>query len=365
MEKLVDLRSDTKTRPSEAMLKAMYKAEVGDEANREDPTVIKLQEMAADMLGKEDALFVTSGTMGNLVSLLAQTHPGDSMILESEAHIYRCETGHISAVGGVLPKRIPGKLGVLSPEDIEGALFGKGRLYPTTTMICLENTHNAAGGTCISCQQMAEIREVADRHNLLIHVDGARIFNAAIALNTTPKDLVREADSIQFCLTKGLSAPFGSLVVGGKEFIEVARKKRQMVGGDMRQAGVVAAAGIVALNSMIDRLKEDHQNAKVLAEGLRELGMEIDMETVQTNMVYFVIPQDMIDPQELVEGMKGERVLIGDPKCDRVRLVTHYGITELDIANVLSAFEKVLEITSSKGSRDKDVPGSESRSTSS
>lgn len=340
MEATVDLRSDTLTKPTPEMYKAMCEAEIGDEQNGEDPTVIRLQEMAAEKLGKESALFIASGTMGNLVALLSHTKPGDSVILEADAHIFRTETGGISAVGGAVPKRVKGKLGVPTAEDIEEAVIGEGRLFPTTTLICLENTHNAAGGTCVSVSRMSEIRKVADKYGLEIHIDGARIFNAAIALNVNPRDLVRDADSIQFCLSKGLGCPFGSLLVGSKSFIAVARKKRQMLGGGMRQAGVMAAAGIVALKKMIDRLEEDHKNARVLAEGLLELGMEIDMESVQTNIVFFKVPPTMMEPMKFVEALKADHVLIGSPKKNRIRVVTHKDISKEDISKTLKSFRR-------------------------
>lgn len=341
MGKIIDLRSDTLTKPTPEMYKAMCEAEIGDEQNEEDPTVIRLQEMAADKLGKEAALFVTSGTMGNLVALLSHTKPGDSVILEADSHIFRLEGGGISAAGGAVPKRVKGRLGVPTAQDIEEAVIGEGRLFPTTTLICLENTHNAAGGTCISVSRMKEIRKVADKYGLEIHIDGARIFNAAIALKVNPRELVRDADSIQFCLSKGLGCPFGSLLVGSKAFISVAGKKRQMIGGGMRQAGIMAAAGIVALEKMIDRLEEDHKNARTLAEGLLELGMELDMECVQTNIVFFKVPLSIMEPVKLVEALKAERVLIGPPRGNRIRVVTHKDISKEDISRTLKSFRGV------------------------
>ena len=343
MEKIIDIRSDTLTKPTEEMYEAMFKAKIGDEQNGEDPTVNQLQDMSAEKLGKEAALFVSSGTMGNLVALLTHTKPGESVILDTESHIYRTEVGGISAVAGIMPKGVKGELGVPLYEDIENSIIGEGRLLPTTTLICLENTHNAAGGTCISPSQMKYIRKIANKNNLKIHIDGARIFNAAIAQGVDPKELSKDADSIQFCLSKGLGCPFGSLLVGSKNFINQAIKKRQMIGGGMRQAGIMAAAGIVALNKMINRLKEDHENAKLLANGLLELGMEIDIKTVQTNIIFFNIPFSIIEPNKLVKKLKDNNILIGSPKGSRVRVVTHKDILTKDIKIVLEKFKEIIK----------------------
>ena len=343
MDKIIDIRSDTLTKPTEEMYEAMFKAKIGDEQNAEDPTVNQLQDMSAEKLGKEAALFIPSGTMGNLVALLTHTKPGESVILDTECHIYRCEVGGISAVAGIMPKGVKGELGVPLYEDIENSIIREGRLLPTTTLICLENTHNAAGGTCISPCQMKCIRKIANKNNLKIHVDGARIFNAAIAQGVDPKELSKDADSIQFCLSKSLGCPFGSLLVGSKNFIKQAVKKRQMIGGGMRQAGIMAAAGIVALNKIIYRLKEDHENAKLLAKGLLELGMEVDMKTVQTNMVYFSVPLSIIEPNKLVKKLKDNNIFIGSPKGNRIRVVTYRGILTKDIKIVLEKFREVVK----------------------
>lgn len=342
MSRVVDLKSDTVTQPTEEMREAMRNAVVGDDFYLEDPTVIELEELAAAKLGKEAGLFVTSGTMGNLVSILTHTQRGDAIILEAEAHVYRCETAHLSAVAGVMPKRIKGNKGVLDPADVEAAIFAEGVLYPRTSLLCVENTHNAAGGTCVTPGQMSALREVADRHGIAIHVDGARIFNAAIALGVDPKELAKDADSLTFCLSKGLACPFGSLIVGSKEFITRARKNRQMVGGGMRQAGIMAAAGIVALRTMIDRLAEDHDNARALAEGLVKLGLEVDMETVQTNMVFSQVPPEMMDAKKFVQELGKLGVKVNPPSGRRVRMVTHYGITREDIDYVIQVAKEII-----------------------
>ncbi len=345
MPKPIDLRSDTVTKPTQEMREAMYKAEVGDDYYFEDPTVLKLEGMAAEMLGKEGALFVASGTMGNLVSIFTSVRPGDVIIVETNAHVFRAERGHLGVVSGVQTKSVEGKLGVMSPEAVEDALgvFPESTAFPRVSLICLENTHNAAGGTCWSPVQVHAIREVADRHHLKIHVDGARIFNAAVAQKVDPKVLAEDADSVQFCLTKGLSCPYGSLVVGKKDFIKEARFVRQMVGGGMRQSGIMAAAGIVALEKMIERLEEDHENARLLAAGLLDMGFKIDMEAVQTNMVFVTGAPSGTDTQEWVTELRNRGYLMNTPsKTGRMRMVTHYGILREDVVAFLEASAEIL-----------------------
>jgi len=344
MQKIIDIRSDTKTKPNKLMYQAMLDATLGDEQNEEDPTVIQLQELAAQKLGKEAGLFVASGTMGNLVALMTHSQPGASVIMEEESHILRCETGGLAAVAGLMLKTVPGKLGFPKMAYLKKAIIGEGRLFPTTSLICLENTHNAAGGTCINIEQMGEISKLTKQANIKIHIDGARIFNAAVALSVDPADLVKEADSIQFCLSKSLGCPFGSLLVGDKDFIMKARKKRQMLGGGMRQAGIMASCGIVGLKKMIDRLKEDHENAHLLAEGLVEVGMKINIKTVQTNMVYFEVPEGEINPIDLVKLLKRENILIGDPKGRKIRIVTHKDVNRDDILYIIQKFKNVLNM---------------------
>jgi len=322
----------------------MFKAKVGDDFYGLDPTVQELEAMSAELLGKEAGLFMPSGTMANAVALLSHTRRGDSMILEENAHVYRCETGHFAVVAGVVPKRIKGCKGVLDPAEIENALIGPGVLNPTTRLIWLENTHNAAGGTCTSVDVMERTKEIADKHRLKIHIDGERIFNAAIALEVDVKDLVCHADSIQFGLTKGLACPFGSVLVGSKSVIETSRKYRQMLGGGMRQAGVMAAAGIVGLKTMIHRMREDHENAKVLANGLARLGMDVDMETIQTNIVFFRIPDDVMEGDALAVRLSENGVIVNSPGRgnSRIRMVTHYGIEKGHIDETLSVLGKIL-----------------------
>ncbi len=345
MPRPVDLRSDTVTKPTQEMRDAMWKADVGDDYYFEDPTVRKLEEMAAERLGKEDALFVASGTMGNLVSIFTSVRPGDVVLVETNAHIFRAERGHLGVVSGVQTKAVEGKLGVMSPEAVEDALavFPEATAFPRVSLICLENTHNGAGGTCWSAAEVRAIRGVAARHHLKIHVDGARIFNAAVAQKVDPRALVEDADSVQFCLTKGLCCPYGSLVVGKKDFIKEARFTRQMVGGGMRQAGIMAAAGIVALDKMIDRLEEDHANARLLAEGLRDMGFKIDMESVQTNMVFVSGAPGETTMEGWVAELRNRGYLMNTPsKTGRMRMVTHYGVLREDIVAFLETTAEIL-----------------------
>jgi len=343
MTKIVDLRSDTCTLQPEEMKKAMINAKVGDEYYNDDPTVIELQDLACEILDKEAALFTASGTMGNLIAILAQTDRGNIVIEEADSHSFRCEVSNFAVAGGVMPKRIKGHLGIMDIADIEGAIPPKGYCYPEAKLLLVENTHNAAGGTCTTPEQMAEYRKIADKYGINIHVDGARIFTAAVALGVKPSELAKDADTLSFCLSKSLSCPFGGVLVGSKKIISRARYYKQMFGGGFRQAGYMAACGIYALNNMVDRLAEDHQNAKILANGLIELGMKIDMNSVQTNMVYFDIPSSLIDSNKFYEKMiMTEGIKINGPKKTRIRLVTHYGIEKDDVEYFLSKVKYVI-----------------------
>jgi len=342
MDRIIDLRSDTVTQPTPEMRKAMYEAEVGDDFYKDDPTVNRLEEMAADRLGKEAALFVASGTMGNLVSICVQTNPGDEVIVEAEAHCYRCETAHMTVISGVQPRRIRGHMGALDPKNVETAIRPEAVLYPKTTLICLESPHNAAGGTVIPPENIAALRELADKHGLRIHLDGARVSNAAVALGIKAADYVRDVDSVQFCLTKSLCCPFGSLVVGDKAFIERARRARQMVGGGMRQAGIMAAAGIIALETMVDRLEEDHANARFFAEELVRLKLgEVDLETVQTNMVRADMSPTCPTGIELRDRLRQYNVKILASESPHIRFVTHYWISRQDLQYTLNAIREI------------------------
>ena len=341
--KKIDLRSDTVTLPTDEMRDAMNNAKVGDDVYQEDPTVNRLEELGAKKMGKEGALFVPSGTMGNLLAVLTHCQRGDEVILEMDSHIYYYEVGGMSAVAGVIPRLIIGDKGIPDIQNIKLALRDENLHYPKTTLICLENTHNRAGGTIIPPMLTTEICQLAHQQNIAVHLDGARIFNAAIALNIEPVLLAKNVDSVMFCLSKGLSAPVGSILAGSKEFIQRARKNRKMLGGGMRQAGILAAAGIVALEKMVDRLKEDHKNARILGEGLADIsGIKVDLETIQTNMACFDLIKSGMDTYQFLPKL-AEYNILGSPRPPaKVRLVTHYGISENDIYATIKAIKEIV-----------------------
>jgi threonine aldolase len=340
VEKNLDFRSDTVTWPTPEMREAAAKAKLGDDVYGEDPTVNELEHLAAEMLGKEAGLFVTSGTMGNATSVLAHTQRGDEIILEATSHIYVNEVGGLAVMGQLMARTVPGELGWMKPEDIEKAIRAENIHYPRTSLVCVENTHNSAGGIALTPQQLKADWEVAKRHSLGVHMDGARLFNAAVALKVPAKELTKYADTVQICLSKGLSAPVGSMVVGSEELVKRARKYRKMLGGGMRQAGIIAAPGIIALTKMVDRLKDDHDNAKLLADGLKKMGFRI-LNPVQTNMVY-------VDFTPV--GWKAED---WNRACEKLgwrsrgsgtstRLCTHYGIERDDIKSFLEGLKKLI-----------------------
>ena len=342
--KIIDLRSDTITLPTEEMRQAMAAAEVGDDVFGEDPTVNRLEQMAADMVGKEAALFTPSGTMSNLVAVLAHTHPGDEIILGSEAHMFWYEVGGASAVGGVVMRTVPNdENGRVAAEAVEEAIRTKNIHFPRTTLLCLENTHNRCSGAALTPEYTAAMATLAHQHGLRVHLDGARLFNGAVALAVPASELTRGVDSVCFCLSKGLSAPVGSLLCGPRDFVEAARKWRKMVGGGMRQAGVLAAAGIVALQKMVGRLAEDHANARRLADGLDRIpGFCIQPDRVQTNIVTFDFPS-AISPPEFMPAMDtcGVRVLYRGGR--RIRAVTHRMVSAADIDEALTRIEQVIK----------------------
>ena len=341
---MIDLRSDTVTLPSPAMRKAMYEAELGDDVFGEDPTVRRLEEMAAEKTGHEAALFVTSGTQGNLVCLLTNTKRGDEIICGKEAHIFHYEVGGAAVIGGLVYKLLPTRRGAFDPHEVEQALRPNNVHCPRTTLICLENTQNREGGIALTPEQQDAVIAVARKHGLRTHLDGARVFNAAVALGIDVKRLTQPFTSVTFCLSKGLAAPVGSLVCGSAEFIAEARRYRKMLGGGMRQAGVVAAAGIVALTEMIDRLADDHANARLLAEAIADMpGLSVDLSTVQTNIVVFEITRPDLTPADLVARLKQEGVLIAAfPGTARMRATTHYGIERRDIESAIRAMRRVM-----------------------
>ncbi|WP_422444683.1 low-specificity L-threonine aldolase [Thermoanaerobacterium sp. DL9XJH110] len=340
--KFIDLRSDTVTLPTPEMREAMYRAEVGDDVYGEDPTVNRLEQMAAEITGKEAAMFVTSGTQGNQVCVMTHTRPGDEIILEEKCHIITYEVGGIGYLAGVQARLLRGNRGVMDPADIEAAIRPDDIHQPRTGLICVENTHNRAGGTVIPMETLKKTYETAGKHGIPVHMDGARIFNAATYLNVPVKEIARYADSVMFCLSKGLCAPVGSIVAGTKEFIARARKFRKMLGGGLRQAGFLAAAGIVALEKMTGRLEEDHANARLLAEGLNSIsGIRIDMDTVQTNIVICDIAGLGMDGEEFARRLYGHGVKINGGRGTSVRFVTHYGIEKEDVEYAISAVNKI------------------------
>jgi threonine aldolase len=326
------------------MRQAMANAEVGDDVLGEDPTVRRLEAMAAERVGKPAALFVVSGTMANLVSLLTHCWRGDEIIVGDRAHIFLYEAGGCSALGGIHSRQVPNQPdGTLDLTEVEAAIRSDNVHFPHTRLICLENTHNRCGGACLSVDYMERVRHLADRYRLKVHLDGARIFNAAVALGVDVRELTRQADSVDFCLSKGLSAPVGSLVCGPADFVAEARRTRKIVGGGMRQAGVIAAAGIVALEQMVGRLAEDHANACRLAEGLAGLpGILLDACTVHSNIVIFGLAEGLPDSVELCQRLAGQGVKMQSISPRQVRAVTHYGIETADIDRALSVARQTL-----------------------
>lgn len=341
----IDLRSDTVTQPTPQMRAAMAAAELGDDVYREDPSVNRLQALAAERMGKEAGLFVPSGTMGNLAAVLAHCGRGDEVILGSLGHTFLFEGGGIAALGGVHSYTLPTQPdGTLALEDIRAAIRSDDPHYPTSRLITLENTHNRCGGVPLSVEYMDAVGALARQHNLRVHLDGARLFNAAVALGVPAARLAQAADSVTFCLSKGLCAPVGSVLCGSHEFIAKALRIRKQLGGGMRQAGVLAAAGIVALESMVERLCEDHQRARALAGGLARLhipGLRVERELPPTNMV-FVALDGAIQADELTRRLLDQGVKVGGVGQRRLRLVTHHGIDDAAVERTLQAFGSVL-----------------------
>lgn len=342
----VDLRSDTVTKPTPAMREAMAKAEVGDDVYGEDPTVNRLQEMAAEMMGKEAGLFVASGTMGNLAGVLATCQRGDEVIVGNKAHTFSFEAGGISVLGGVHSCQLPNQPdGSLALEDIEAAIRPDDPHDPISRLICLENTHNRCGGTYQTPDYMNRVSEFAHGRGLSVHLDGARIFNAAAVQGIKAKELAGPVDSVTFCLSKGLCAPVGSVLCGSKEFIRKAHRLRKMLGGGMRQAGILAAAGIVALETMTGRLSEDHARARKLADGLKQVpGLVLDPEVPATNMVFLsLIPEVKSDTSEVIEELKRRGILAGVTGQRSFRLVLHYWIDDIGVEKTVAAFRAAVQ----------------------
>jgi threonine aldolase len=343
--RIVDMRSDTITQPTASMRRAMSEAEVGDDVFGEDPTVNRLEAMVAERLGKDAALFVASGTMANLISQLTHCGRGDEIILGDQSHMFFYEQGGYAALGGIHPRSMRNYSdGTMDLQDIEAAIRPDDVHFPRTKLIVLENTHNRCNGSPLGVGYIHSVAELARRYKLKLHVDGARLFNASIALGVEVKDLVAEVDSTSICLSKGLAAPVGSVVSGSSDFIAKARRSRKIVGGGMRQAGILAAAGIVALTEMVDRLADDHENAKTLAEGLANIdGLSIEPKRVSTNIVYVDVIQKNMTAQLLSEKLAslGVRMLSTGPK--QLRAVTNYHVTASDIAFALTVISKAMK----------------------
>ncbi len=343
MGKWIDLRSDTVTRPTPAMRKAISEAEVGDDVFGEDPTVNLLQERIAQMLGKEAALFVPSGTMANQLAIKTHTQPGDEVIIETTSHPYNFEGGGGAVLSGVQFHCLKGVRGILDASQIEDAIRPDDHHFPVTRLICLENTHNRGGGSIYPLNKMAEIYRLAHLKNLSVHLDGARLWNASVATGIALREYAQWADSVSVCLSKGLGTPIGSLVAGSKGFIDRAHRFRKMFGGGMRQVGIIAAAGLYALDHHLDRLKEDHQNAKRLAVGLKEVkGVSLDPKHVETNIVIFDVTETGKTALQVAEAMRGRNILIHPFGKTQIRLVTHLDVTGEDIEVALKVFEEVL-----------------------
>ena len=345
----IDLRSDTVTHPTPQMRRAMAEAEVGDDVYGEDPTVNRLEAMAAERLGKEAAVYVASGSMANLVAGLTHCQRGDEVVMGSDAHIFHNEVGSFSALGGIHVRTVPNDAGgMMDPDQVEAAVRPANIHQPRTAMISLENTHNRCSGAVLDSEYTAVVGDIAHRHDAALHIDGARIFNAAVALGVSPAELAKPADTVSFCLSKGLSCPVGSLVVGSREVIERARKNRKILGGGMRQAGIIAAAGVVALESMVDRLSEDHDNARHLAKGLASMpGLSLEPESIQSNIVIFEVTGR--PAPEFINALKEGGVLTSYTGGRRVRMVTHYGIAREDIDEALTLVEAVARTESRAG----------------
>ena len=342
--KAIDLRSDTKTLPTPEMRQAIFEAPLGDDVDQEDPTINQLEELAAGMLGKEAAILTPSGIMSNLLAVLCHTRPGQEIIVGSQAHIFWYEGGGASVLGGVVMRTVPNEIdGRMQPELIADAIRPEDLDFPVSSLLTLENTHNRCGGAVLDAAYTAEACALAHSHGMKVHIDGARIFSAAVALNIPVKDLATPADSVCFCMSKNLSAPVGSVLCGNRDFIKRTRKVRRMLGGGMRQAGIIAAAGIVALETMVDRLAEDHANARRLAYGLSEIpGIEIQPERFKTNIVVFEPPRS-IPVEQFCEKLARKGVLMYPFGKYTVRAVTHRMVSTADIDEALEQIKAVVK----------------------
>jgi threonine aldolase len=343
MKAFIDLRSDTVTRPTPAMRKAMAVAEVGDDVYGEDPTVNALQERVARMLGKEKAIFVPSGTMANQLAIKSHTQPGDEVILEASSHPYNFEGGAGAVISGVQFNCLTGRRGILEASQVEQAVRPLDHHYAISRLVCLENTHNRGGGSLYPIKNLEEIYRLAKIKKLMVHLDGARLWNASAATGLKLSTYAQWADSVSVCLSKGLGAPVGSLVAGRGNFIERVHRFRKMFGGGMRQAGILAAAGLYALDHHLERLREDHDKAQMLAKGLALMkGIAVDPDQVETNIVIFKVLGNRTAPQ-IAEAMRRKGILIHAFEKAQIRLVTHLDVSRADIKKVLTAFKAVLQ----------------------
>jgi threonine aldolase len=345
---VVDLRSDTLTLPTPEMRAAMARAEVGDDVWGEDPTVMRLEAMAAERLGTEAGLLVTSGTQGNLVSVVAHTRAGQEIVLDADSHVFNYEVGGAAVVAGVQTRPIKTARGFLTPEQVREAIRPSNIHLAATGLVCIENTHNRHGGTCCTPEEIADVAEVAHAAGVPVHLDGARLFNAAVALGRPARDFGRHVDSVTFCLSKGLGAPVGSLVCGSADFVARARRVRKMLGGGMRQAGILAAAGIVAIETMVDRLAEDHRNARALAEAIARMpGLAVDLAGVQTNIVIVRVERPggasaaAEATKALVAGCAARKVKLHAIGPTSIRCVTHKDVDRDDVARAIDALREI------------------------
>ncbi|ABR48599.1 Threonine aldolase [Alkaliphilus metalliredigens QYMF] len=345
--KMIDLRSDTVTLPSEKMLQAIQVAQLGDDVYGDDVTTNELEALAANITGKEAGLFVPTGTMGNLIAVMTHTKPGQEIILEESCHIYLFEVGGIARIAGVQARPIQGSDGKICCEKIQKAMRTENIHFPETGLICLENTHNMAGGTVVPLENMKEIYELGQSIGVPIHLDGARVFNAATHLGVQVKEIAQYVDSMMFCLSKGLGAPIGSMLVGSNTFISQARKYRKMLGGGMRQVGVIAAPGRIAIEEMVERLELDHKNAKKLAEGLNSIkGVSVELSKVHTNIVNVDFSETGLACTDIVESLKKKGILANVRGQQEIRFVTHKDVTTEEISNTIKVIKEMIKAIS-------------------
>lgn len=340
MHEYSDFRSDTVTQPTERMKQAAMTAPLGDDVMQEDPTTNRLEVLAAKVTGKQAALFVTSGTQANLIALMTWCSPGDEVIMDDQCHVILHEQAGLARLAFAQPRTLPQKMGMMDLDAVRAAVRGEDIHFPVTRVITCENTHNRAGGVVLPINYLKGLHKIADERGLKVHIDGARLFNASVASGVPAKDIARYADSVMFCLSKGLCCPIGSVLCGTKDFIEKARRIRKLLGGGMRQTGFVTALGIVALTEMVDRLKEDHVRARRLGEGVAHIrGLSVDLETVQTNMVYFRVKNGSADA--LVKRLANKKVLcFAEDDDEQIRMVAHKDIDDDDVERALSALSK-------------------------